>query len=59
MIHTFGDLAERFLLLGHRHSFEYAVVAAADSVRLVIGKMSVLRHFRIVGMQISGNAVDN
>ena len=29
VIHTFGDLAECFLLLGHRHPFENAVVAAA------------------------------
>ena len=59
VIHTFGDLAECFLLLGHRHSSEDAVVAAADSVRLVIGEVSVLRHFHIVRVQISGNAVDN
>ena len=59
MIHTFGDLAERFLLLSHRHPFEDAVVAAADSVRLVIGEVSVLRHFHIIRVQISGNAVNN
>ena len=59
MIHTFGDLAECFLLLGHRHPFENAVVTAADTVRLVIGEVSVLRHFHIIRVQISGNAMDN
>ena len=59
VIHTFGDLAECFLLLGHRHPFEDAVVAAADSVCLVIGEVSVLRNFHIVRVQISCDAVNN
>lgn len=59
VIHTFGNLAECFLLLGHRHSLKNAVVAAADSFRLVIGEVSVLRHFHIIRVQISGNAMDN
>ena len=48
VIHTFGDLTENFLLLRDRHPFEDAVVAAADSFCLVIGKASVLRHFHII-----------
>ena len=59
MIHTFGDLAEHFLLLGHRHSFEDTVVAAADSVHLIIGEVSVLRHFHIIRVQIPCDAMDN
>ena len=59
VIHTFGDLAEHFLLLGHRHSFEDTVVAAADSVHLIIGEVSVLRHFHIIRVQIPCDAMDN
>ena len=51
------DLRQLFLLLGHGHSFEDAIVTAADAVCLVIGKVTVLRHFRIVHGEISGNAV--
>ena len=59
VIHTFGDLAECFLLLGHRHPFEDAVVAAADTVCLVIGEVSVLRHLHIVRVQLSCDAMHN
>ena len=57
MIHTFGDLAECFLLLRDRHPFEDAVVAAADSFCLVIGKVSVLRHFHIICVQIPADTL--
>ena len=52
------DLRELFLLLGHGHSFEDAVVTAADTVCLVIGKVTVLRHFHIVHSEVSSNAVN-
>lgn len=59
VIYTFGDLTECFLLLRDRNPFEDAVVPAEDSFRLVIGKTSVLRHFQIVRVQISCDAMDN
>ena len=52
-------LRQRFLLLGHGHSLEDAVVAAADAVCLVVGKVTVLRHFHIVHGEVSGNAVNS
>ena len=52
------DLRELFLLLGHGHSFEDAVVTAADTVCLVIGEVTVLRYFHIVHGKVSGNAVN-
>ena len=51
-------MRELFLLHGYGHSLEDAVIAAADSVCLVVGKVSVLRHFYIVHGEISGNAVN-
>ena len=51
-------LRQRFLLLGHGHSLEDAVVAAADAVCLIVGKVTVLRYFHIVYSKISGNAVN-
>ena len=45
-------------LLGHGHSPEDAVISAADAVCLVVGKVTVLRHFRIVHGEISGNAAN-
>ena len=59
VIHTFCDLAECFLLLRDRHPFEDAVVAAADSFCLVIGKTSVLRHFHIIQVQIPADTLHN
>ena len=59
VIYTFCDLTEGFLLLRDRHPFEDAVIAAADFSCLVIGEVSVLRHFHIIRVQISGNAMDN
>ena len=52
------DLRQLFLLLGHGHSLEDAVIAAADAVCLVIGKVTVLRNFRIVNGKVSCNAVN-
>ena len=52
------DLRQLFLLLGHGHSPEDAVISAADAVCLVVGKVTVLRHFHIVHGEISGNAVN-
>ena len=52
------DLRERLLLLSHGHPLEDAVVAAANAVCLVVGKVTVLRHFHIVYSKISGNAVN-
>ena len=52
------DLRQRFLFLGHGHSLEDAVIAAADTVCLVVGEETVLRHFHIVHGEISGNAVN-
>ena len=52
------DLRQRFLLFGHRHSLEDAVIAAVDAVCLVIGEVTVLRHFHIVHGEVSGNAVN-
>ena len=52
------DLRELFLLLGHGHSLEDAVIAAADAVCLIFGKVTVLRHFHIVHGKVSGNAVN-
>ena len=59
MIHIFGNLAEGFLLLRDRHSFEDTVVAAADSFCLVVGKASVLRHFHIIRVQIPADTLHN
>jgi len=52
------DLRELFLLHGYRYSLEDAVIAAADAVCLVVGEVTVLRHFYIVHGEISGNAMD-
>ena len=52
------DLRQRFLFLGHGHSLEDAVIAAADTVCLVIGEVTVLRYFHIVHSEISCNAVN-
>ena len=51
-------MRELFLLHGYGHSLEDAVIAAADTVCLVVGEVTVLRHFYIVHGEISGNAVD-
>lgn len=59
MIHTFCDLAENFLLLRDWHPFEDAIVTAADSFCLVIGKASVLRHFHIIQVQIPADTLHN
>ena len=53
-----GDLRQLFLLLGHRHTLEDAVITAADAIYLVIGEVSVLRYFHIVHRKVSGNAVN-
>ena len=52
------DLRELFLLHGYGHSLEDAVIATADTVCLVVGEVTVLRHFHIVHGETSGNAVD-
>ena len=52
------DLRQLFLLLGHGHSLEDAVISAADAVCLVFGKVTVLRHFHIVHSEVSSNAVN-
>ena len=52
------DLRQHFLLFSHGHSLEDAVIATADAVCLVIGKVTVLWHFHIVHGEISGNAVN-
>ena len=52
------NFRQLFLFCGHMHSLEDAVIAAADSVCLVIGKVSVLRHFRIIYREVSGNAAN-
>ena len=52
------NLRQLFLLHGYGHSLEDAVIAAADTVCLVVGEVTVLRHFYIVHGEISGNAVD-
>ena len=59
VIHTFCNLAEGFLLLRDRHPLEDTVVAAADSFCLVIGKVSVLRHFHIIQVQIPADTLHN
>ena len=52
------DFGQLFLLLGHGHSLEDAVIAAADAVCLVVSKVTVLRHFHIVHSEVSGNAMN-
>src|SRR5699024_12339143 len=57
VMRTFCNLTEGFLFLRDRSPFEDAVVTTADSFCLISGKVSVLRHFHIVRVQVSGNAL--
>ena len=43
----------------YQSTLEDAVITAADSVCLVVGKVTVLLHFHIVHGEVSGNAVDS
>ena len=52
-------MRQLFLLLGHGHSLKNAVVTTADAVCLVVGEVTVLRHFHIVNGKVSCNAVNS
>ncbi len=47
---------EFFLFLCKRYTPEYAVVTAAETIRLVLCEMLVLRHFNIIHSDITRNA---
>ena len=53
------DLRQLFLFLGHRHSLEDTIVTTADTICLIVGEMTVLRHFCIVHSEVSSNAVNS
>ena len=46
------------MLLGHGHSLEDAIVAAANGVFLIVGQMSVLGNNYHFGSDIPGDAVN-
>ena len=52
-----GDAGELLLLRCDTHSFEDAVVAAAETVTLVVGEMCVLCDLGIIQGEVPGNTV--
>ena len=58
-IDVLGDAGQLFLLPGHRHTFEDAIVAAAETVLLIPGQMAILRHLDVIHGYLPGDALDS